>query len=227
MRGENMARGATFCGRRSRARLPAVDGVGEAMHNCSPMQASHTPTLETARLILRPASVSDCAQLQPLFADWDIVKELNAGVPWPFPQDGLLSYTRDCVLPDMADGSAHTWTLFEKETGDAVGRLELMVERDSDDELNRGFWLGKRFHGRGYMTEAVVVTTDFAFDELAMPSLLLGNAQSNVASSKLKRRAGARLLGVAEHDYVCGRLLRELWSLSPADWRVSPLKRGA
>ena len=36
-----------------------------------------TPTLETPRLILRPLELADADQAQPLFAQWEIVKQLN------------------------------------------------------------------------------------------------------------------------------------------------------
>lgn len=182
-----------------------------------------TPTLQTPRLTLRPASLQDCSELQPLFADWEVVKELNAGVPWPYPEDGVLTFTRDVLLPAMADGDSFSWTLLETSSQRAVGRLELVADPDPG-ELHRGFWLGRPFWGRGYMSEAVLVTTDFAFDVLRLPLLRLGNAQRNRASSRMKQKSGARLLGVEPCDYVCGQLPAERWELSPEAWRVSPMK---
>ena len=45
--------------------------------------------LHTPRLLLRPLQLSDAQQTQLLFPHWEIVKHLNAIVPWPYPADGV------------------------------------------------------------------------------------------------------------------------------------------
>jgi hypothetical protein len=49
-----------------------------SMQNCE---------LETKRLILRPLRMDDADQTQRLFPYWDVVKFLNAKIPWPYPPD--------------------------------------------------------------------------------------------------------------------------------------------
>jgi len=45
-----------------------------------------TPRLETARLVLLPLDLADAEQVQRLFPQWEIVRYLNALVPWrPIP----------------------------------------------------------------------------------------------------------------------------------------------
>gem|GEM_PF-4771929 len=51
------------------------------------------PTLETARLALRPVEMADAPAIQRLFPQWEIVRHLNAGVPWPYPEDGAESFS--------------------------------------------------------------------------------------------------------------------------------------
>ena len=96
------------------------------------------PTLETERLLLRPLELSDAEQVQILFPDWEVVKYLNAIVPWPYPSDGALTYFRDRALPAMARGDEWHWTLRLRENpGQIIGAIGLI--RGSTD--NRGFWL--------------------------------------------------------------------------------------
>ena len=40
-----------------------------------------TPTLETARLFLRPIELADAEQIQAIFPQWEIVKYLANKVP--------------------------------------------------------------------------------------------------------------------------------------------------
>jgi [ribosomal protein S5]-alanine N-acetyltransferase len=72
--------------------------------------------LQTARLLLRPLQLADAEQAQPLFAQWEIVKYLNAQVPWPYPPNRVFTYYRDKALPAIERGEEWHWTLRLKES---------------------------------------------------------------------------------------------------------------
>jgi ribosomal-protein-alanine N-acetyltransferase len=57
------------------------------------------PRLETLRLELRPLGLGDAEQAQVLYPKWEIVRYLASVVPWPYPDDGVLTHYRDHVLP--------------------------------------------------------------------------------------------------------------------------------
>ncbi|HEX4067794.1 MAG TPA: GNAT family N-acetyltransferase [Acidobacteriaceae bacterium] len=69
------------------------------------------PALATERLLLRPLALADAEQVQKLFPQWEIVRYLNAVVPWPYPADGALTYYRDQAIPAIARGDEWHWTL--------------------------------------------------------------------------------------------------------------------
>ncbi|MGB9233918.1 MAG: GNAT family N-acetyltransferase [Terriglobales bacterium] len=116
-----------------------------------------TPTLETARLWLRPLQLSDADQIQILFPNWDIVRHLAARVPWPYPPDGAQTYCRDIALPVVERGAEWHWTLWLKQDpAPMIGTITLI----RGEEHNRGFWLGLPWQGRGLMSEACDVVTD-------------------------------------------------------------------
>jgi RimJ/RimL family protein N-acetyltransferase len=68
------------------------------------------PALETARLILRPLELADAEQVQRIFPHWEIVQFLANRVPWPYAEDGALTYYRDDALPAMARGTRRAGT---------------------------------------------------------------------------------------------------------------------
>ncbi len=109
-------------------------------------------TLETPRLILRPLALTDAAEVQPLFAQWEIVKQLNARVPWPFPDNGAETYYREDALPAIERGDEWHWMLRLKDDPDAriIGSICLVRKGNN----NRGFWIAREWQGRGLMTEA-------------------------------------------------------------------------
>ena len=53
---------------------------------------SAVPALTTERLLLRPLELADAPQIQAIFPQWEIVKYLTTQVPWPYPEDGALTF---------------------------------------------------------------------------------------------------------------------------------------
>ena len=69
------------------------------------------PTLYTERLILRPLTLDDAEATQQQFPHWEVVRYLNAVVPWPYPADGARSYLEHVALPAMARGKEWHWSI--------------------------------------------------------------------------------------------------------------------
>ena len=176
-----------------------------------------TPTLETARLWLRPLELADAGQAQPLFAQWEVVKHLSNKVPWPFPSDGVYSFYRDVALPQAGRGEAWHWTLrLKSDPGRLIGAISLQ----KSDEINRGFWLGVPWHGQGLMSEACDAVTDYWFGTLGFPVLRVPKAVANVASRRISEKQGMRVIETKESDYVCGRLPTEIWAITAEEWKM-------
>ncbi|HEX3967371.1 MAG TPA: GNAT family N-acetyltransferase [Edaphobacter sp.] len=178
-----------------------------------------TPTLETPRLILSPLQLSDAAEVQPLFAQWEIVKQLNAQVPWPFPENGVESYYREDALPAIARGDEWHWTLRLKANPETrtkiIGAIALILPGNH----NRGFWLALDWQGQGLMTEAAIEVTRFWFEDLNQPVLRIKKARDNAASRAISLRKGMRCILETEDDFVSGRLPTEIWELTVEEWR--------
>ena len=173
--------------------------------------------LETPRLKLHPLQLSDVTEVQPLFAQWEIVKQLNARVPWPFPDNGVEFYYRTDALPAIARGDEWHWMLRLKDdpAQKIIGSICLVREGDN----NRGFWLAREWHGRGLMTEAAIEVTRFWFEDLNQPVLRIKKARDNAASRAISLRQGMRSIEQTESDYVSGRLPTEIWELTAEEWR--------
>lgn len=173
--------------------------------------------LETKRLILRPLMLDDATRTQEIFPHWEIVKYLNAIVPWPFPEDGVLKHYRDTALPAIERGDEWLWTLRLKELPELhIGSIHLRRGENN----NRGFWMGLEWQGRGLMTEAVVAANDYWFEVLGMSVLRVPKAVENIASRRISEKTGMRMIGTEMRDYVCGRLLSEIWEITAEEWRA-------
>jgi len=175
-----------------------------------------TPSLETARLLLRPLALEDAGQVQVIFPRWEIVRHMTALVPWPYPPDGALAFYRYVALPAVARGEAWHWTLRLRDAPDGIiGAVSLQRAGEQ-----RGFWVGLPWQGRGLAGEACDAVTTYWFEVLRMPSLRVEKAAANEPSRRISLRQGMRLVGVSERDFVGGRLPAETWELDAETWRA-------
>lgn len=175
------------------------------------------PEGRTARLLLKPMALADAAQIQALFPRWEIVKYLNAKVPWPYPPDGAIQYIRNAALPATERGDEWHWTLRLLTAPDTiVGAIGLV----KGEEENRGFWLAPEYRGRGLMTEACAWTSDFYFEVLGFARMRVPKATANRASRRISERMGMHLVRLEERDFVSGRLPSEVWEITAEEWRA-------
>jgi [ribosomal protein S5]-alanine N-acetyltransferase len=181
-----------------------------------------TPVLETPRLWLRPLELGDAPQIQAIFPQWEIVRYLASIVPWPYPDDGALTFCRDVALPAMERGEEWHWTLrLKDQPNQLIGEITLSTRKDD----HRGFWMDPRCQRRGLMTEACDAVTDYWFNALKNPILRVPKAIANVASRRISEKQGMRLVGAAERDYVSGRLAAEVWEITADEWNAKRTAR--
>lgn len=206
-----------------------------------------TPILDTARLRLRPIRSTDAPRCQELFPHPEILKYMAAAIPWPYPDDGAVTYI-ETTLADMAAETRYVWAITLKDSlpsregpgvgpdppfpggkrgggrgvdGDdlMIGCIDLFPNNPID---NRGFWLGLPYQRHGYMTEAVAAVNDFAFDVLGLGHLVLNNAEPNIGSHRLKEKAGATILEVNDGVAYVGGVFRQIrWILTREQWHAN------
>lgn len=176
-----------------------------------------TPVLQTPRLVLRPVRAKDAPVIQRRFPRWEVVRWLDAKVPWPYPVDGAATHVANC-LEEMVRGEKSHWAIIPKSgPADLIGTIALWPD-DGVSRSQRGFWLDTEFHGKGLMSEAADRVTEYAFRKLGWPHLWLTNAQDNHASRRIKERQGARLVDLMIGRYVGGSASQMVWLLTRENW---------
>jgi RimJ/RimL family protein N-acetyltransferase len=172
---------------------------------------------ETPRLLLKPLQLSDADAGQRLFPHWEIVRHLARGIPWPMPADGVLTYYRDVALPAVERGEAWHWSIRLKGGPDhMIGSIALFK-----GEVNRGFWMGLPWQGKGLMSEAVIPVTDYWFDVLGFDVMRIPKAIDNIASRRISEKTGMRVVETKDGEYVSGTLPTEIWEITAEEWRSS------
>ncbi|MEM7078794.1 MAG: GNAT family N-acetyltransferase [Pseudomonadota bacterium] len=176
---------------------------------------ANVPDLVTERLTLRAVTAEDAAAYREHFIDYEVIRYLSAAVPWPYPDDGIENFLA-AKLPQQGR-DRWLWGLhLNGATTGLIGAIELWREGEPE---HRGFWLGRAFWGRGYMSEAASAVTDAAFERFGFEELCLTNALDNARSHRIKEKAGAELLRVEPGAYVDPALTQQaVWRLRKADW---------
>lgn len=174
------------------------------------------PILETKRLILRELVEGDIPAYEKHFIDYEVIRMLTSLVPWPYPENGVHEYLESTVFPNQGNDK-WVWAISLKEIpNELIGAIDLWREGTPE---NRGFWLGRQFWGNGYMTEAALAVTDYAFEELGFETLIFTNAAGNTRSRRIKEKTGAKLVATFPAKFVDPSLKeREIYELKKADW---------
>ena len=177
-----------------------------------------TPILQTSRLILRPLALADAPAIQRHFNNWNIIKNLAAAVPWPYPEDGAESFIRQQLEKIAAGEQNYHWGLvFRSGDDQAIGSISFRPEPESL-KGNRGFWLAEPYWNQGLMTEAVEAVNDFVFRTLDIESFYVLNAASNMGSRRVKQKTAAEFVGYAELAHHNGERKAEKWKVTRASW---------
>lgn len=170
-----------------------------------------TPVLRTARLLLTPLQLDDATAIQQLFPHWEVVRYLDSRVPWPYPDDGALTYIRDIALPAIAAGREWHWMIrLADDVEQKIGSICLYDQPGN----NCGFWLAPQWQGRGYMREACQVINAYWFETLRHTVMQVPKSTKNDASRKISRREGMRFVDIKEGQFVSGPVTKEIWDIT-------------
>ena len=144
------------------------------------------PTLETARLVLRPFFTADAAEVMRLAGD-RAVADTTLHIPHPY-QPGMAEEWIAAHQPAFDKEQGVTLAITRKPDGALVGAISLGMARGHQAEL--GYWIGKPFWGRGYCTEAAQALLRYAFTELGLVRVHSCHFARNPASGRVMQKIG-------------------------------------
>lgn len=136
--------------------------------------------------------------------------------------DDIRGYIR-YALQSMATGSEVHWGIWHR--GSFAGIIGTHTIQWQDRRAEYGYWLGEEFQGKGLVTAAARVMTEFLFTTLNINRLELHIRTNNPRSCAVAERLGYTLEGI-QRKAVCSLgemvdvagygLLREEWEKQDA-----------
>ena len=150
------------------------------------------PTLDTARLVLRPFVLADAADVQRLAGDRSVA-DTTLRIPHPYP-DGAAEQWIAAQAPGFEAGTQAVFAITLRSSGELVGAIGLVIER-SADRAELGYWIGAGSRNRGYCTEAGRAVIDYGFESLSLNKIFAHHFTRNPASGRVLQKLGMRLEG--------------------------------
>ena len=160
---------------------------------------SDLPTIDTARLCLRPFALTDAAELQRLAGAREVAA-MTMNIPHPYP---------DGAAEDWIVVQAEKWQRSELlalaidvvETKTFVGTVLLKLA-PAHRRAELGYWIGVPFWGYGYATEAAVGMVDYGFRVLGLDRIDAHYIAGNEASGRVLQKVGMQREGVLRQHIV-------------------------
>jgi RimJ/RimL family protein N-acetyltransferase len=151
------------------------------------LDTAHAP-IRTARLLLRPLRTSDAEPLFALFADWEVIRRLSMP-PWPYALEDAHSFIREHRDGDLGR-TTFAITLADALIGGIDVRMKPANQSQRGPGPNLGYWLGRPYWGRGYMTEAARGFLVRVFDARLGDHIYSGAFADNAASLRVQEKLG-------------------------------------
>jgi len=148
------------------------------------------PVLESARLILRAARLGDAKSVAALANDRRIA-ENTARIPHPYRRADA-----DDFIVTANRGNETTFVITARNTRgepQVIGACGFTQIDRHPPEI--GYWLGVKFWGKGYATEAVRAVIDHVFTDLDCEAIQSAARVTNPASRRVLEKCGFQWTG--------------------------------
>lgn len=157
-----------------------------------------TPVLETKRLHLRTFQETDAEEV---FYCWERDPEVAKYMMWESHND--IEKTKEFIRQELfkvEDSKWYRWCIEDKESGRILGTCLIFFNNESDC-WDVSYNLGKKYWGKGYITEAMKAAMDFAIHTLGIHEFMTSHAIENPASGRVLKKLGFRY--ECEVPYIC------------------------
>lgn len=172
------------------------------------------PTLETARLILRPTAPEDFEPYAALMTD-PVAARFIGGVQAPsVAWRGFMSIAGAWAMTGFS-----MFSVIEKATGRWIGRLGPWVPKDwPGDEV--GWTIVREAWGQGYATEGSAAAIDWVFDHLGWTEVIHCIDPENTPSQAVARRLGSGPLRRQALPPPYDDVIVDVWGQTKEQWRA-------
>jgi RimJ/RimL family protein N-acetyltransferase len=172
------------------------------------------PTLETARLLLRPPQQSDLDAWAAFSADEVAARFIGGHQPRGGAWRGLATMAGSWTLLGFG-----MFSVIEKASGQWIGRLgPWQPEGWPGTEV--GWGIAAAHQGKGYATEGAAASIDWAIDHLGWTDVIHCIDPANTPSQLVAQRLGSVNRGPGQLPAPYENAPVDLWGQTAAEWKA-------
>lgn len=175
--------------------------------------------LETKRLRLTPWTISD----EDVAGCFEMARDPDVGPNAGWKPHANLEESKKIIqelfMPSIV------WAVRDKENNKIIGSIGLDPDKRRADVNSKelGYWLGKKFWGKGYMTEAAKAVIDFGFKEYGLVLISICTGPQNERSQSVINKCGFQFEGIQRkgyHIYTGEDRDNRVYSLLREEWET-------
>jgi len=176
------------------------------------------PTIETARLILRPFGLPDAKEVQRLAGDRAIA-DTTLNIPHPY-ENGMAEQWISTHKSRFKEGELVNFAIVLRNPKTLMGAIGLQMARRFD-RAELGYWVGMRYWNKGYCTEAGQAVLKYAFTELDLNRIHAAHFERNPASGRVMEKLGMINEGIARQHVKKWNKFEDLvqYGILKTDWQ--------
>ncbi|CTQ55366.1 Putative ribosomal N-acetyltransferase YdaF [Roseibium album] len=149
------------------------------------------PMIETDRLTIRPPRSDDLDRCAELLGDYEVAKMLSR-VPHPYDLEQGREYLARSVQRWENVSQADELGFHFDHDGELIGGLGFKKLQETPEI---GYWLGRPYWGKGYMSEALKAAIGWLFENTSHARIAGEAMTENPASLKVMEKMGFRKVG--------------------------------
>ena len=158
------------------------------------------PTLSTARLILSQPTVSDVEEVVFHANSTSEIAENTLTFPYPYREEHAHFWFK-MAEEGFQKKEAFIFGIREKENLKLIGGIGLHLDV-AHHKAEVGYWLGKSFWNKGYVSEALQRILQFGFEELHLNKIYASHFPHNPASGKVLQKNGFEFEGILKQEVL-------------------------
>jgi RimJ/RimL family protein N-acetyltransferase len=177
-------------------------------------------SIETARIALRPFTAADAPRVTALLESGTVART-TALIPHPYTladAEGWIAMHRELART----GDEYIFAIAKKPKEEVIGSIGICKKPDRFGHL--GYWIGEKYWGKGFATEALQSVVAIGFEWLNAEFLTAVALESNRASCRVLEKSNFvrdALIDMPHREngmqrFVQYRLEREVWERARA-----------
>lgn len=153
-------------------------------HFIAATHLSSIKVMRTNRLTLRPLQHDDAGRIALLGGDWDVAS-MTGRIPYPYSAEAAQHWLTGVAHGEVVLGIWHA--------NELIGLCGYSPQSDGSAEL--GYWIGKRYWGNGFATEAARALLNFGFGKGRIKRFTCSHFTDNPGSARVIEKLGFKSLG--------------------------------